>query len=159
MMFALLTKFYNEFLAPFPSPTRQKKLKKFTQTWSRASKWTGCFQGDVGKRENDWFVCALISIEAERNAPDGTDWNSGARTFSTTWANMLRWWKFDWFANGFKSKRANANKFTRRCKAECEDPIGTHALLEEEVGFQNLGLAIYWWAHPVQKWHNAPTLE
>ena len=141
---SLLTAFYNNHL-PFPLTGAQKKVIKEIYADLRSGKQMNrLLQGDVGSGKTIVaFICALLAI------------GSGAQTTLMAPTEILaqqhykNLQKFS-VAMGIpvalltgstkKSERKVIHEALR--DGSMKILIGTHALLEEEVQFQNLGLAI-----------------
>lgn len=141
---ALLTKFYNEFL-PFPLTDAQKKvIKEIYADLKSGKQMNRLLQGDVGSGKTIVaFVCALISI------------GSGAQCALMAPTEILAQQHFNNLSryaaqmqlpialltgSTKKSERKQIHEVLQSGKLKIL--IGTHALLEEEVKFKNLGLAI-----------------
>ncbi len=141
---ALLTKFYNEFL-PFPLTDAQKKvIKEIYADLKSGKQMNRLLQGDVGSGKTIVaFVCALISI------------GSGAQCALMAPTEILAQQHFNNLSkyaalmqipvalltgSTKKSERKIIHEALQN--GELKILIGTHALLEEEVKFKNLGLAI-----------------
>lgn len=140
----LLTKFYNEFL-PFALTDAQKKVIKEIYTDLRSGKQMNrLLQGDVGSGKTIVaFVCALLAI------------GGGAQCALMAPTEILAQQHFNNLSKyaacmqipialltGSTKKRERNAIHEALVHGELKILIGTHALLEEEVKFKNLGLAI-----------------
>lgn len=141
---ALLTRFYNEFL-PFPLTDAQKKvIKEIYADLKSGKQMNRLLQGDVGSGKTIVaFVCALLSIGA------GTQCALMAPTEILAQQHFNNLSKYAVHmaipvalltGSTKKSERSQIHKALQ--SGELKILIGTHALLEEEVKFKNLGLAI-----------------
>lgn len=141
---ALLTKFYKEFL-PFPLTEAQKKvIKEIYADLKSGKQMNRLLQGDVGSGKTIVaFVCALLSI------------GGGAQCALMAPTEILAQQHFNNLSKYASQMQlpialltGSTKKSARRQIHEALQSgvlkilIGTHALLEEEVKFQNLGLAI-----------------
>lgn len=141
---ALLTKFYNEFL-PFKLTEAQKKVIKEIYADLRSGRQMNrLLQGDVGSGKTIVaFVCMLIAIGA------------GAQCALMAPTEILAQQHFNNLGNYAEQMRLTIALLTGSTKkserkfiheglesGELKILIGTHALLEEEVKFKSLGLAI-----------------
>ncbi len=141
---ALLTKFYNEFL-PFKLTEAQKRVIKEIYADLRSGRQMNrLLQGDVGSGKTIVaFVCALISIGA------GTQCALMAPTeilAQQHFKNLNRYAEQMGLSiallTGSTKRSARKSIHEELASGKLEILIGTHALLEEEVKFKNLGLAI-----------------
>lgn len=141
---ALLTKFYNEFL-PFPLTDAQKKvIREIYADLKSGKQMNRLLQGDVGSGKTIVaFVCALISIgggsQCALMAPTEI---LAQQHFSnlSRYARLMHLPIALLTGSTKKSERKVIHEALQ--KGELKILIGTHALLEEEVKFKNLGLAI-----------------
>lgn len=140
----LLTKFYNEFL-PFALTDAQKKvIKEIYADLKSGKQMNRLLQGDVGSGKTIVaFVCALISIGG------GTQCALMAPTEILAQQHFNNLSKYAALMQlpialltGSTKKSARKIIHDDLQSGELKILIGTHALLEEEVKFQNLGLAI-----------------
>ncbi len=141
---SLLTTFYNEHL-PFTLTDAQKKvIKEIYADLKSGKQMNRLLQGDVGSGKTIvGFICMLVVI------------GSGAQTALMApteilaqqhYANLKRYAdKMNIsiaLLTGSSKKKARAEMHEHLRNGSLKILIGTHALLEEEVQFQNLGLAI-----------------
>ena len=141
---ALLTKFYNEFL-PFQLTEAQKKVIKEIYADLRSGKQMNrLLQGDVGSGKTIVaFVCALIGI------------GGGTQVALMAPTEILAQQHFNGLSKYAAQMKLTISLLTGSTKKSDRKVIhealqngslnilvGTHALLEEEVKFKNLGLAI-----------------
>lgn len=140
----LLTKFYNEFL-PFPLTDAQKKvIKEIYADLKSGKQMNRLLQGDVGSGKTIVaFVCALISIgsgtQCALMAPTEILAQQHFNNLSK-YASLMKIPIALLTGSTKKSERKQIHEALQR--GVLKILIGTHALLEEEVKFQNLGLAI-----------------
>lgn len=141
---SLLTKFYKEFI-PFPLTDAQKKvIKEIYADLKSGRQMNRLLQGDVGSGKTIVaFVCALISIGS------GTQCALMAPTEILAQQHFNNLSKYAALmqipialltGSTRKSERRQIHEALQ--SGELKILIGTHALLEEEVKFKNLGLAI-----------------
>jgi len=141
---SMLTTFYNEHL-PFALTDAQKKvIKEIYADLKSGKQMNRLLQGDVGSGKTIvGFICMLVVI------------GSGAQTALMAPTEILAQ---QHFANlkryadkmnisialltGSTKKKARTELHERLRNGALKILIGTHALLEEEVQFQNLGMAI-----------------
>jgi ATP-dependent DNA helicase RecG len=141
---ALLTKFYNEFL-PFELTEAQKKVIKEIYSDLRSGiQMNRLLQGDVGSGKTIVaFVSALIAIGAGSQcalmAPTEILAQQHFNNLSK-YAQQMRLTVALLTGSTKKSDRKSIHEALQN--GELNILIGTHALLEEEVKFKNLGLAI-----------------
>jgi ATP-dependent DNA helicase RecG len=141
---SLLTTFYNEHL-PFSLTDAQKKvIKEIYADLKSGKQMNRLLQGDVGSGKTIvGFICMLVVI------------GSGAQTALMApteilaqqhYANLKRYAdKMNVsiaLLTGSSKKKARTIMHEQLRNGTLKILIGTHALLEEEVQFQNLGLAI-----------------
>jgi ATP-dependent DNA helicase RecG len=141
---ALLTKFYKEHL-PFDLTGAQKKvIKEIYADLKSGKQMNRLLQGDVGSGKTIVaFVCALISIGAGAQCALMAPTEILAQQH---FANLSK------YAHQMQIPIALLTGSTKKAERKIIHEnllngtlkilIGTHALLEEEVRFQNLGLAI-----------------
>ena len=140
----LLTKFYKEFL-PFPLTDAQKKvIKEIYADLKLGKQMNRLLQGDVGSGKTIVaFVCALISIgsgaQCALMAPTEILAQQHFNNLSK-YAELMRIPIAILTGSTKKSERKHIHEALQN--GELKILIGTHALLEEEVKFKNLGLAI-----------------
>jgi ATP-dependent DNA helicase RecG len=141
---ALLTKFYKEFL-PFELTEAQKKVIREIYVDLRSGRQMNrLLQGDVGSGKTIVaFVCALISIGA------GTQCALMAPTEILAQQHFKNLSKYAAqmqipiaLLTGSTKKSDRKIIHAALQTGDLKILIGTHALLEEEVKFKNLGLAI-----------------
>jgi len=141
---ALLTKFYNEFL-PFELTEAQKKVIKEIYSDLRSGRQMNrLLQGDVGSGKTIVaFVCTLLAIGAGSQcalmAPTEILAQQHFNNLSK-YAEQMRLTGALLTGSTKKSERKSIHEALQ--SGELKILIGTHALLEEEVKFKNLGLAI-----------------
>lgn len=140
----LLTKFYKEFL-PFPLTDAQKRvIKEIYADLKSGKQMNRLLQGDVGSGKTIVaFVCALISIgsgtQCTLMAPTEILAQQHFNNLSK-YAELMRIPIALLTGSTKKSERKHIHEGLQN--GELKILIGTHALLEEEVKFKNLGLAI-----------------
>jgi ATP-dependent DNA helicase RecG len=140
----LLTKFYKEFL-PFPLTDAQKRvIKEIYANLKSGKQMNRLLQGDVGSGKTIVaFVCALISIgsgtQCALMAPTEILAQQHFNNLSK-YAELMRIPIALLTGSTKKSERKHIHEALQN--GELKILIGTHALLEEEVKFKNLGLAI-----------------
>ncbi|MCI0750843.1 MAG: DEAD/DEAH box helicase, partial [Flammeovirgaceae bacterium] len=140
----LLTKFYNQHL-PFPLTGAQKKvIKEIYADLKSGKQMNRLLQGDVGSGKTIVaFICMLIAIgggaQCTLMAPTEilaqqhyNNLKKYADTMQLTIALLM----------GSVKKSDRKHIHTELQSGELKILIGTHALIEEEVQFKNLGLAI-----------------
>ncbi len=141
---SLLTKFYNKFL-PFELTRAQKKVIKEIYSDLRSGKqMSRLLQGDVGSGKTIVaFVCTLIAIGAGSQcafmAPTEILAQQHFNNLSK-YAEQMHITVALLTGSTKKSERKSIHEALQN--GELKILIGTHALLEEEVKFNNLGLAI-----------------
>jgi ATP-dependent DNA helicase RecG len=141
---ALLTNFYNQHL-PFPLTNAQKKvIKEIYVDLKSGKQMNRLLQGDVGSGKTIvGFICMLIAI------------GSKAQTTLMAPTEILAQQHFKNLSHFAEKMNLTIELLTgstkktdrKRIHADLVSGalnilIGTHALLEEEVQFQNLGLAV-----------------
>lgn len=141
---ALLTSFYNEHL-PFPLTNAQKKvIKEIYADLKSGKQMNRLLQGDVGSGKTIvGFICMLLAIGSKAQAALMAPTEILAQQH---FKNLKRYADkmeitIDLLTGSTKKsdrKRIHATLLEGTLKIL----IGTHALLEEEVQFENLGLAI-----------------
>lgn len=141
---ALLTAFYNEHL-PFPLTEAQKKvIKEIYSDLKSGRQMNRLLQGDVGSGKTIvGFICILIAVGS------GTQ---GALMAPTEILAQQHFNNLKRYADkmnmsialltGSTKKTERRKIHTALASGELKILIGTHALLEEEVKFNSLGLAI-----------------
>lgn len=141
---SLLTTFYNEHL-PFPLTDAQKKvIKEIYSDLKSGKQMNRLLQGDVGSGKTIvGFICMLIAIGSDTQCALMAPTEILAQQH---FANLQR------YAQKMKITIALLTGSTKKSeRAIIHDTlktgvlkilIGTHALLEEEVQFSNLGLSI-----------------
>lgn len=140
----LLTKFYNEFL-PFQLTNAQKKvIREIYADMKSGKQMNRLLQGDVGSGKTIVsFVCMLIALGGKAQctlmAPTEILAQQHFKTLSR-YANQMQITIALLTGSTKKSERKDIHRGLR--EGSLKILIGTHALLEEEVQFQNLGLAI-----------------
>ncbi len=141
---ALLTKFYKEFL-PFKLTEAQKRVIKEIYADLRSGRQMNrLLQGDVGSGKTIVaFVCALVSIGA------GTQCAFMAPTEILAQQHFKNLSKYAEqmglsiaLLTGSTKRSARKTIHEELASGALKILIGTHALLEDEVKFKNLGLAI-----------------
>ncbi len=140
----LLTKFYNEFL-PFDLTEAQKKVIKEIYSDLRSGRQMNrLLQGDVGSGKTIVaFVCALISIGAGTQCALMAPTEILAQQHYKNLSKYARQMHLTIALLTGSTKKSERKSIHEGLQAgELKILIGTHALLEEEVKFKNLGLAI-----------------
>lgn len=140
----LLTRFYNEFL-PYQLTDAQKRVIKEIYADLRSGKQMNrLLQGDVGSGKTIVaFVCALLAIGSTSQCA------LMAPTEILAQQHFTNLKKFADLMNISIARLTGSTKKSERkvihetlASGDLKILIGTHALLEEEVKFNNLGLAI-----------------
>src|SRR5690606_19040767 len=141
---SLLTQFYNDHL-PFQLTNAQKRVIKEIYADMRSGKQMNrLLQGDVGSGKTIVsFVCMLIALGGNAQcalmAPTEILAQQHFKTLSK-FAEQMRITIALLTGSTKKSERKDIHEGLRQ--GSLQILIGTHALLEEEVQFKNLGLAI-----------------
>jgi len=141
---SLLTIFYNEYL-PFQLTQAQKRVIKEIYADMRSGKQMNrLLQGDVGSGKTIVsFVCMLIALGGNAQctlmAPTEILAQQHFKTLSK-YADQMRITIALLTGSTKKSQRKEIHQGLQ--EGSLKILIGTHALIEEEVQFQNLGLAI-----------------
>ena len=141
---SLLTTFYNEFL-PFPLTDAQKKvIKEIYGDLKSGKQMNRLLQGDVGSGKTIvGFICMLIAIGSDTQC---------ALMAPTEILAQQHFYNLQRYAQKMKITIALLTGSTKKSeRVVIHDTlktgvlkilIGTHALLEEEVQFKNVGLSI-----------------
>lgn len=140
----LLTKFYNEFL-PFPLTDAQKKvIKEIYADLKSGKQMNRLLQGDVGSGKTIVaFVCALISIGGGTQCALMAPTEILAQQHFTNLSKYAALMQLPIALLTGSTKKSERKVIHEALQnGELKILIGTHALLEEEVKFKNLGLAI-----------------
>lgn len=140
----LLTKFYKEFL-PFPLTDAQKKvIKEIYADLKSGKQMNRLLQGDVGSGKTIVaFVCALLSIGAETQCALMAPTEILAQQHFNNLSKYAAQMQISIALLTGSSKKSVRKEIHEALQnGELKILIGTHALLEEEVKFKNLGLAI-----------------
>jgi len=140
----LLTKFYNEFL-PFPLTDAQKKvIKEIYADLKSGKQMNRLLQGDVGSGKTIVaFVCALISIGSGTQCALMAPTEILAQQHFNNLSKYASLMKIPIALLTGSTKKSERKQIHEALQSGVlKILIGTHALLEEEVKFQNLGLAI-----------------
>ncbi len=141
---SLLTKFYNDHL-PFQLTEAQKRvIKEIYSDFKNGKQMNRLLQGDVGSGKTIvGFVCILIAIgsgaQATLMAPTeilAQQHYKSLKKYSDEMGIQIS------LLTGSVKKSARKVIHEGLQNGETKILIGTHALLEEEVQFNNLGLAI-----------------
>lgn len=141
---ALLTKFYNEFL-PFELTAAQKKVIKEIYSDLRSGiQMNRLLQGDVGSGKTIVaFVSALLAIGAGSQCALMAPTEILAQQHFNNLSKYAQQMKLTVaLLTGSTKKRSRKSIHDALQNGDLNILIGTHALLEEEVKFKNLGLAI-----------------
>lgn len=141
---ALLTKFYKEFL-PFELTEAQKKVIREIYVDLRSGRQMNrLLQGDVGSGKTIVaFVCALISIGAGAQCALMAPTEILAQQHFKSLGKYARQMGLPIALLTGSTKKSDRKVIHAALQeGELKILIGTHALLEEEVKFKNLGLAI-----------------
>ncbi|MEJ7643170.1 MAG: ATP-dependent DNA helicase RecG [Chryseolinea sp.] len=141
---SLLTKFYNDHL-PFALTDAQKKvIKEIYADLKSGTQMNRLLQGDVGSGKTIvGFICMLIAISNETQCALMAPTEILAQQH---FANLKKY--ADEMNISIALLTGSTKKSVRRdihaelASGKLNILIGTHALLEEEVRFQNLGLSI-----------------
>lgn len=140
----LLTKFYNQHL-PFPLTGAQKKvIKEIYADLKSGKQMNRLLQGDVGSGKTIVaFICMLIAIgggaQCTLMAPTeilAQQHYNNLKKYADTMQLTIA------LLTGSVKKSDRKHIHTELQSGELKILIGTHALIEEEVQFKNLGLAI-----------------
>lgn len=140
----LLTKFYHDYL-PFELTNAQKRvIKEVFADMKSGYQMNRLLQGDVGSGKTMVaFLCALLAIssgaQAALIAPTeilAHQHMEGLGVFAKQMGLEIR------LLTGSTKKRVRNEIHTGLLNGSIHILVGTHALLEEVVQFQNLGLAI-----------------
>jgi ATP-dependent DNA helicase RecG len=141
---SLLTKFYNEHL-PFALTDAQKKvIKEIYADLKSGKQMNRLLQGDVGSGKTIvGFICTLVIVssgaQAALMAPTeilAQQHYNGLKRYADKMQLPVA------LLTGSTKKSARKEIHEALRSGELKILIGTHALLEEEVQFKNLGLAI-----------------
>jgi ATP-dependent DNA helicase RecG len=141
---SLLTKFYNEHL-PFSLTDAQKKvIKEIYADLKSGKQMNRLLQGDVGSGKTIvGFICTLVIVsggaQAALMAPTeilAQQHYNGLKRYADKMELPIA------LLTGSTKKSARKEIHEALRSGELKILIGTHALLEEEVQFKNLGLAI-----------------
>ncbi|SKC74626.1 ATP-dependent DNA helicase RecG [Ohtaekwangia koreensis] len=141
---SLLTKFYNEHL-PFALTDAQKKvIKEIYGDLKSGKQMNRLLQGDVGSGKTIvGFICTLVIVssgaQAALMAPTeilAQQHYNGLKRYADKMQLPIA------LLTGSTKKSARKEIHEALRSGELKILIGTHALLEEEVQFKNLGLAI-----------------
>lgn len=141
---SLLTKFYNEHL-PFALTDAQKKvIKEIYADLKSGKQMNRLLQGDVGSGKTIvGFICTLVIVsggaQAALMAPTeilAQQHYTGLKRYADKMQLPIA------LLTGSTKKSARKEIHESLRSGELKILIGTHALLEEEVQFKNLGLAI-----------------
>ncbi len=141
---SLLTKFYNEHL-PFALTDAQKKvIKEIYADLKSGKQMNRLLQGDVGSGKTIvGFICTLVIVsggaQAALMAPTeilAQQHYNGLKRYADKMDLPIA------LLTGSTKKSARKEIHEALRSGELKILIGTHALLEEEVQFKNLGLAI-----------------
>jgi ATP-dependent DNA helicase RecG len=141
---SLLTQFYNDHL-PFPLTEAQKRvIKEIYADMKSGKQMNRLLQGDVGSGKTIVaFICALIAIGSGRQvalmAPTeilAQQHFQGLKPFAEAMGLEIRQ------LTGSSKSAARRSLHEGLRAGTVHLLVGTHALLEEEVQFHNLGLAI-----------------
>lgn len=141
---ALLTKFYNEFL-PFALTDAQKKvIKEIYADLKSGKQMNRLLQGDVGSGKTIVaFVCALISIGGKTQCALMAPTEILAQQHFNNLSKYAALMQLPIaLLTGSTKKSARKIIHDDLQSGALKILIGTHALLEEDVKFKNLGLAI-----------------
>lgn len=141
---ALLTRFYNEHL-PFPLTNAQKKvIKEIYADLKSGKQMNRLLQGDVGSGKTIvGFICMLLAIGSHAQtalmAPTeilAQQHFKNLKRYADKMGITIE------LLTGSTKKSDRKRIHTALIDGTLKILIGTHALLEEEVQFNNLGLAI-----------------
>jgi ATP-dependent DNA helicase RecG len=141
---ALLTKFYNEFL-PFELTDAQKRvIREIYNDLRSGRQMNRLLQVDVGSGKTIVaFVCALISIGAETQCALMAPTEILAQQHFKSLGKYAAQMNIPIALLTGSTKKSERKLIHESLQnGELKILIGTHALLEEEVKFKNLGLAI-----------------
>jgi ATP-dependent DNA helicase RecG len=141
---ALLTKFYNDHL-PFPLTEAQKKVIKEIYTDLKSGRQMNrLLQGDVGSGKTIvGFICALLAIGSKAQCTLMAPTEILAHQHFNNLKKYADKMDLSVALLTGSTKKTERKKIHENLQAGAlHILIGTHALLEEEVQFKNLGLAI-----------------
>lgn len=141
---ALLTRFYKEHL-PFPLTDAQKKvIKEIYADLKSGKQMNRLLQGDVGSGKTIVaFVCALLSIGAGAQCALMAPTEILAQQHFNNLSKYAEQMQITIaLLTGSTKKSERKETHEALLSGKLKILIGTHALLEEEVKFNNLGLAI-----------------
>jgi ATP-dependent DNA helicase RecG len=141
---ALLTKFYKDFL-PFPLTDAQKRvIREIYADLKSGKQMNRLLQGDVGSGKTIVaFVCALLSVGAGAQCALMAPTEILAQQHYTNLSKYAAQMQIPIALLTGSTKKSDRRQIHDALqKGSLKILIGTHALLEEEVKFNNLGLAI-----------------
>jgi ATP-dependent DNA helicase RecG len=141
---ALLTTFYNDFL-PFPLTDAQKRVIKEIYSDLRSGRQMNrLLQGDVGSGKTIVaFVCTLLAVGADAQCALMAPTEILAQQHFNNLSKYAEKMKITIALLTGSTKRSERKSIHEALESGAlKILIGTHALLEEEVKFKNLGLAI-----------------
>lgn len=141
---SILTKFYNEYL-PFPLTNAQKKvIREIYHDMKSGHQMNRLLQGDVGSGKTIvGFICVLLALGAGKQAA----FMAPTEILSQQHYNSLKKYADPMgisiaLLTGSTKKSERKKLHENLQSGELKILVGTHALLEEEVKFGQLGLAI-----------------
>ncbi|MEZ4974911.1 MAG: ATP-dependent DNA helicase RecG, partial [Cyclobacteriaceae bacterium] len=141
---SILTKFYDEHL-PFPLTEAQKKvIREIYQDMKSGKQMNRLLQGDVGSGKTIVaFICMLLVIGSDAQAALMAPTEILAQQHYNNlkkYADMMD--ISISLLTGSTKKKARTELHYRLQTCELKILIGTHALIEDEVKFNRLGLAV-----------------
>ena len=140
----LLTQFYNTQL-PFPLTNAQKRVvKEIYADMKSGRQMNRLLQGDVGSGKTIVaFICMLLVIGSDAQAVLMAPTEILAQQHFTTLSRLANGMKLPIALLTGSVKKADRRPLHAALQAgHLKILVGTHALLEEEVKFQRLGLAV-----------------
>jgi ATP-dependent DNA helicase RecG len=141
---AILTRFYNEHL-PFPLTEAQKRvIREIYNDMKSGRQMNRLLQGDVGSGKTIVaFICILLAIGADAQAALMAPTEILAQQHFQNLRKYAEAMEIPIaLLTGSTKKNVRKEMHERLESGELKILIGTHALLEEEVRFNRLGLAV-----------------
>ncbi len=141
---ALLTRFYTEFL-PFELTGAQKRvIREVFEDFKSGKQMNRLLQGDVGSGKTIvGFICMLMGIDSDAQtclmAPTeilAIQHFRGLQKFADSMGITIE------MLTGSTKKKDRTRIFENLKNGDLKIIVGTHALLEDTVEFQNLGLCV-----------------
>jgi ATP-dependent DNA helicase RecG len=141
---SLLTKFYNNYLPFALTPAQKKVIKEIYGDLKSGKQMNRLLQGDVGSGKTIvGFICMLLAVGSKAQCALMAPTEILAQQHFTNLKKYAASMDLSVeLLTGSTKKSARKHIHERLQNGTLHILIGTHALLEEEVQFQNLGLAI-----------------